>query len=31
MQETCIRYMGKKMLVALMLEGKSSGKGLQSI
>ena len=25
MQETCLRLMGKKMLVALMMEGKFSG------
>jgi hypothetical protein len=31
MQETCIRYMGKKLLVALMMEGKFSGEGLQSL
>ena len=31
MQETCIRLMGKKMLVALMMEGKFSGEGLQSL
>jgi hypothetical protein len=31
MQETCIRLMGKKMLVALMMEGKFSGEGLQSV
>jgi hypothetical protein len=31
MQEACIRHMGKKMLVALMMEGKFSGKGLQSL
>ena len=30
MQETCLRLMGKKMLVALMMEGKFSGEGLQS-
>ena len=28
MQETCLRLMGKKMLVALMMEGKFSGEGL---
>ena len=28
MQETCIRLMGKKLLVALMMEGKFSGEGL---
>jgi hypothetical protein len=31
MQEICLRLMGKKMLVALMLEGKFSGEGLQSL
>jgi hypothetical protein len=31
MQETCIRLMGKKMLVAMMLEGKFSGEGLQAM
>ncbi len=31
MQETCIRLMGKKMLVALMMEGKMSGEGLGSL
>ena len=31
MQETCLRLMGKKMLVALMMEGKFSGEGLQAI
>lgn len=31
MQETCIRLMGKKLLVALMMEGKFSGEGLQSL
>ena len=31
MQETCVRLMGKKMLVALMMEGKFSGEGLQSL
>ena len=30
MQETCLRLMGKKMLVALMMEGKFSGEGLQA-
>ncbi len=30
-QEGCIRHMGKKMLVALMMEGKFSGEGLQSL
>ena len=31
MQETCLRLMGKKMLVALMMEGKFSGEGLLSL
>jgi Helicase conserved C-terminal domain len=31
MQETSLRLMGKKMLVALMMEGKFSGEGLQSL
>jgi hypothetical protein len=31
MQEVCLRLMGKKMLVALMMEGKFSGEGLQSL
>jgi len=31
MQETCLRLLGKKMLVALMMEGKFSGEGLQSL
>ena len=31
LQETCLRLMGKKMLVALMMEGKFSGEGLQSL
>jgi hypothetical protein len=31
MQETCLRLMGKKMLVALMLEGKFSGEGLMAL
>jgi hypothetical protein len=31
MQETCLRLMGKKMLVALMIEGKFSGEGLQAL
>jgi Uncharacterised methyltransferase family (DUF6094) len=31
MQETCLRLMGKKMLVALMMEGEFSGEGLQSL
>jgi hypothetical protein len=30
-QTTCLRLMGKKMLVALMMEGKFSGEGLHSI
>jgi len=30
MQDTCIRLMGKKMLVAMMMEGKFSGEGLQA-
>ena len=30
-QESCIRLMGKKMLVALMTEGKFSGEGLQGL
>ena len=30
MQERCLRLMGKKMLVALMMEGKFSGEGLQA-
>jgi hypothetical protein len=28
---TCLRLMGKKMLVALMMEGKFSGEGLQAL
>lgn len=28
MQETCLRLMGKKMFVALMMEGKFSGEGV---
>ena len=31
MQETCLRLMGKKMLVALMMEGKFSGEGLMAL
>ncbi|MBS1805468.1 MAG: DEAD/DEAH box helicase [Acidobacteria bacterium] len=31
MQETCLRLMGKKMLVALMMEGKFTGEGLQAL
>jgi hypothetical protein len=31
LQETCLRLMGKKMLVALMMEGKFSGEGLQAL
>jgi len=31
MQERCLRLMGKKMLVALMMEGKFSGEGLQAL
>ena len=31
MQETCLRLMGKKMLVALMMEGRFSGEGLLSL
>jgi len=31
MQEACLRLMGKKMLVALMMEGKFSGEGLLSL
>jgi hypothetical protein len=31
MQETCLRLMAKKMFVALMMEGKFSGEGLQSL
>jgi len=30
-QTTCLRLMGKKMLVALMMEGKFSGEGLHSL
>jgi hypothetical protein len=30
-QEKCVRLMGKKMLVALMMEGKMSGEGLQDL
>jgi hypothetical protein len=31
MAATCLRLMGKKMLVALMMEGKFSGEGLQAL
>jgi hypothetical protein len=31
MQRTCLRLMGRKMLVALMMEGKFSGEGLHSM
>jgi hypothetical protein len=31
MQETCLRLMGKKLLVSLAMEGKFSTDGLQSI
>jgi hypothetical protein len=31
MQETCLRLMGKKLLVALAMEGKFSSEGLQAI
>jgi len=31
MQERCLKLMGKKMLVALAMEGKFSGEGLQSM
>ena len=31
MREICLRLMGRKMLVALMMEGKFSGEGLQSL
>ena len=31
MQETCLRLMGKKLLVSLAMEGKFSSEGLQSI
>jgi len=30
-QTTCLRLMGKKMLVALMMEGKFSGEGIHSL
>jgi hypothetical protein len=30
-QEKCVRHMGKKMLVALMMEGKMSGEGLEDM
>ena len=31
MQERCLRLMGKKLLVALSLEGKFAGEGLQAL
>jgi hypothetical protein len=31
MQETCLRLMGKKLLVSLAMEGKFSSEGLQAI
>src|ERR1700678_1748416 len=31
MQTSCLRLMGKRLLVALTMEGKSAGEGLQSI
>ena len=31
MQTSCLRLMGKKLLVALTMEGKYAGEGLQSI
>jgi hypothetical protein len=31
MQTACLRHMGKKLLVALTMEGKFAGEGLQSI
>src|SRR5438874_11830189 len=31
MQTSCLRLMGKKLLVALTMEGKSAGEGLQNI
>jgi hypothetical protein len=31
MQTSCLRLMGKKLLVALTMEGKFAGEGLQSI
>ena len=31
MQERCVRLMGKKMLVAMAMEGKFSGEGLNSM
>ena len=31
MQTTCLRLMGKKLLVALTMEGKFAGEGLQNI
>src|SRR5260370_38209289 len=30
-QRTCLRLMGRKMLVALMMEGKFSGEGIHSV
>jgi len=30
-QEKCVRHMGKKMLVSLMMEGKMSGEGLEDM
>jgi len=30
MQETCLRLMGKKLLVSLAMEGKFSSEGLQA-
>ena len=31
MQESCLRLMGKKLLVSLAMEGKFSSEGLQAI
>jgi hypothetical protein len=31
MQTSCLRFMGKKLLVALTMEGKFAGEGLQNI
>lgn len=31
MQANCLRLMGKKLLVALAMEGKFAGEGLQSL
>jgi len=31
MQTACLRHMGKKLLVALTMEGKASGKRMQSV